>query len=66
MVTSDHGENLGDHGRMDHQFGVEEGRIEQVLADDGLVAEGVVALDVDSPSQPLLGRDGAYELAPIS
>lgn len=24
IVTSDHGENLGDHGRMDHQFSVHE------------------------------------------
>ncbi len=31
IVTSDHGENLGDHGYMDHQFGVFETLIEVPL-----------------------------------
>jgi len=31
MITSDHGENLGDHGYMDHQFGVFETLVEVPL-----------------------------------
>lgn len=43
VVTSDHGENLGDHGYMDHQFGVYASLIDVplVVRAPGLLSPGV-------------------------
>lgn len=42
IVTSDHGENLGEHGRMDHQFSVHETllKVPLVIRAPGLLAPG--------------------------
>lgn len=70
VVTSDHGENLGDHGLLDHQFGVFEtliavplvvrapGRLQQAVRDDP-----VMLIDIFPSILEIAGVSGAPELA---
>jgi arylsulfatase A-like enzyme len=69
IVTSDHGENVGDHGLMDHQFGVFEtllavplvvrapGRLESGVRDDP-----VMLIDIFPSILETAGVDGGPDL----